>query len=30
MMYLQPVDVGHRCMRWMLKVTGGLPKPAQA
>jgi len=25
MMYVKP-DVGHRCMRWILKVTGGLPK----
>lgn len=29
MMFLEPVDVGHRCIRWMLKITGGLPKPAQ-
>jgi predicted CoA-binding protein len=28
MMYVQPVDVAHRCMRWVLGVTGGLPKPA--
>jgi predicted CoA-binding protein len=26
MMYCAPVDVGHRCMRWMLRVAGGLPK----
>lgn len=26
MMYCQPVDLGHKCMRWILKVTGGLPK----
>ena len=25
MMYVNP-DVGHRCIRWILKVTGGLPK----
>jgi predicted CoA-binding protein len=25
MMYCAPVDVGHRCMRWMMRVTGGLP-----
>jgi predicted CoA-binding protein len=25
MMYVQPVDFGHACMRWMLKLTGGLP-----
>lgn len=29
MMYVQPVDVAHRCMRWVLGVTGGLPKPAR-
>lgn len=26
MMYCAPVDFGHRCMRWMMQVTGGLPK----
>lgn len=26
MMYVQPVDFGHRCMCWMMRVTGGLPK----
>lgn len=26
MMFCQPVDFGHKCMRWMLKLTGGLPK----
>ena len=25
MMYCGGVDLGHRCMRWMLKLTGGLP-----
>lgn len=25
MMYGANADFGHRCMRWMLKVTGGLP-----
>ena len=25
MMYVAPVDVGHRCFRWILKWTGGLP-----
>lgn len=25
MMFLQPVDLGHRCMRWMLGATGKLP-----
>ncbi|HMQ32010.1 MAG TPA: CoA-binding protein [Chloroflexaceae bacterium] len=26
MMYCAPVDVGHRCMCWLMKVTGGLPE----
>lgn len=26
MMFCQPVDFGHTCMRWMLRLTGGLPK----
>ena len=26
MMYGEDVDVGHRCMRFILKLTGGLPK----
>lgn len=26
MMYCKPVDFGHKCMRWLLGVTGGLPK----
>ena len=25
MMYGDGVDLGHTCMRWMLRVTGGLP-----
>lgn len=25
MMYGEGADIGHRCMRWMLGVTGGLP-----
>ena len=25
MMYVQGVDLGHRCMRWFLQITGGLP-----
>jgi predicted CoA-binding protein len=25
MMYGEGADVGHRCMRWMLRLTGGLP-----
>lgn len=28
MMFCGPVDVGHKCIRWMLKLTGGLPRPA--
>lgn len=28
MMFCAPVDVGHRCMRWFLRMTGGLPKAA--
>jgi uncharacterized protein len=28
MMYLEPVDVPHRCFRWFLGLTGGLPHPA--
>ena len=28
MMYCAPVDVGHKCIRWLLGVTGRLPKPA--
>jgi predicted CoA-binding protein len=25
MMYCEPVDFGHKCMRWVLRLTGGLP-----
>jgi uncharacterized protein len=25
MMYIRGADFGHRCMRWMLRLTGGLP-----
>jgi predicted CoA-binding protein len=25
MMFGEGADLGHRCMRWMLKLTGGLP-----
>jgi predicted CoA-binding protein len=25
MMYGDGVDIGHRCMRWILKLSGGLP-----
>jgi uncharacterized protein len=26
MMFCAPVDVGHRCLRWLLRATGGLPE----
>jgi hypothetical protein len=26
MMFLPGADVGHKCMRWVLSLTGGLPK----
>jgi len=26
MMFLEPVDFGHKCMRWVLNVTGKLPE----
>ena len=26
MMFCEPVDFGHKCMRWVLYLTGGLPK----
>lgn len=26
MMFCDPVDFGHKCMRWVLRLTGGLPK----
>ncbi len=26
MMFCEPVDFGHKCVRWILKLTGGLPK----
>ena len=28
MMFRAPVDLGHRCMRWVLRLTGGLPRAA--
>lgn len=28
MMFLPGTDLGHRCMRWVLGLTGGLPKGA--
>jgi len=27
MMFCEPVDTGHKCMRWFLGFSGGLPKP---
>lgn len=27
MMFLEPVDLGHRCFRWILRHTGRLPAP---
>jgi hypothetical protein len=26
MMFCEPVDFGHKCMRWPLNLTGGLQK----
>lgn len=26
MMFCEPVDFGHKCIRWFLKFSGGLPK----
>ena len=26
LLFCPPVDFGHKCMRWILKATGGLPK----
>ncbi len=26
MMFCEPVDFGHKCMRWALRLFGGLPK----
>ena len=28
MMFCEPVDFGHKCMRWILNLTGGLPRQA--
>jgi predicted CoA-binding protein len=28
MMFCRPVDLPHKCMRWILNMTGGLPKEA--
>jgi hypothetical protein len=27
-MFIEPVDVAHRCMRWLLAATGKLPEVA--
>ena len=27
MMFCKPVDFAHRCLCWMLRLTGGLPEP---
>lgn len=27
MMFCKPVDTGHKCIRWFLGISGGLPKP---
>jgi predicted CoA-binding protein len=29
MMYVPPIDFGHKCFRWILSMTGGLPKPIE-
>ncbi len=26
MMFCEPVDLAHKCLRWVLNLTGGLPK----
>jgi predicted CoA-binding protein len=26
LMFCEPVDFGHKCIRWILNLTGGLPK----
>lgn len=28
MMFCEPVDMGHQCMRWFLRLTGSLPRAA--
>ena len=28
MMFVEPVDIGHKCFRWVLRWTGGLPTHA--
>lgn len=27
MMHVDPVDVGHKCIRWVLRATGRMPRP---
>jgi hypothetical protein len=26
-MFCEPVDLPHKCFRWLLRITGGLPNP---
>lgn len=28
MMFIEPVDIAHRCMRWFFQRTGKVPRPA--
>jgi predicted CoA-binding protein len=30
MMFCEPVDFGHRCMKWLLRFSGGLPEARSA
>lgn len=30
MMYCEPVDIGHRCFRWCLRLSGRLPATVEA
>jgi predicted CoA-binding protein len=30
MMYVKPVDFGHKCMKWMMRITGKQPEPIMA
>lgn len=29
MMFCEPVDFGHKCIRFLVKMTGGLPEPVE-
>lgn len=29
MMYCEPIDLGHKCMRWLAGATGRLPQPVR-